>query len=364
MSYLTDATILNSRVRGSKDWRCLRSFQHPKRSPWNRNLSTDVFYAGPKNDRGEPTANHVIMVMSGTHGVEGPAGSRFQEHLVKSGYQDNLPPNTGLMLVHALNPWGYAHLRRVDHKNVDVNRGAGPDFRTICNYRQYQPLFEPKVWDAGAKQSLLEALKLPGAFQNLKDAASGGQFDFSEGLFYGGKELCWSAQTIYELCKMLAHVQFLAVLDVHTGLGKNEEAAQISSAGPEDQALINRLRTALGPVEFPNIPDVGSVSSPIRGDILSAIVRWLPNTKVAPVAVEIGGPIAAQELLLRLVAENCITHNPTSIHGLSLSQARSQLAEAFNPNTDSWNRAALDACLRTYEGLLRYLQAESALTTR
>jgi len=75
-------------------------------------LSVDVAYVGPR----EPGI--LLVVSSGLHGVEGFAGSAIQHQLLTAQLDDlALPRAAGLLLVHALNPFGFATLRR----DVDPN---------------------------------------------------------------------------------------------------------------------------------------------------------------------------------------------------------------------------------------------------
>ena len=51
------------------------------------------------------------MITSGIHGVEGHAGSALQQ-LWLAVFAGDPPADTGVLLVHALNPYGFAHGRR------------------------------------------------------------------------------------------------------------------------------------------------------------------------------------------------------------------------------------------------------------
>src|SRR5690606_15269651 len=96
----------------------LTSHPHPRPGPDGEPLATDVArFGAPVGE-----ADHVVLVLSGTHGVEGHAGSGLQRNLIASGRLDGLPPGVAVVLVHAVNPYGMAWTRRVDHENVDVNR--------------------------------------------------------------------------------------------------------------------------------------------------------------------------------------------------------------------------------------------------
>ena len=99
--------------------RGLRTVSHPidARSERGEELSIDVAYLGPESPRS------VIAVSSGLHGAEGFAGSAIQHQLLDTQLDGlELAPDCGLLLVHALNPYGFAVVRRVNESNVDLNR--------------------------------------------------------------------------------------------------------------------------------------------------------------------------------------------------------------------------------------------------
>jgi hypothetical protein len=80
-------------------------------------LSVDTAYLGPDQPQ------RLLAISSGIHGVEGFAGSAIQHQLLAEQWDGlDLPGDTGLLLVHAVNPYGFAELRRVNENNVDLNR--------------------------------------------------------------------------------------------------------------------------------------------------------------------------------------------------------------------------------------------------
>jgi hypothetical protein len=100
-------------------------------------VKTDVL--GPQGEElasqilwlGDQQAANVLIVLSGTHGIEGPCGSAIQFDLMESMIkrEAKLPDSCAILLVHALNPWGYAWCRRCDNNGVDLNRNF-VDFET------------------------------------------------------------------------------------------------------------------------------------------------------------------------------------------------------------------------------------------
>ena len=76
----------------------LEAVVNPNRGPDGGELATDVAWIGPRD------AERVLVMLSGTHGVEGFCGSGAQVDWLTRGEWANLPAGTAAMLVHAVNP--------------------------------------------------------------------------------------------------------------------------------------------------------------------------------------------------------------------------------------------------------------------
>ena len=84
--------------------------------PGGIELSTEFMRLGPSR------AERALILVSGTHGAEGFAGSAIQCAWLAAARGGVLPDNLAVLLVHGLNSFGFAHLRRVNEINVDLNR--------------------------------------------------------------------------------------------------------------------------------------------------------------------------------------------------------------------------------------------------
>ena len=92
-----------------------QSYAHPLTGPQGEDLAVDVAELGPMD------ANTVVLVVSATHGVEGYCGSALQTHWLVN-HSDERPDALRVVNIHALNPFGFAWVRRVNEDNVDLNR--------------------------------------------------------------------------------------------------------------------------------------------------------------------------------------------------------------------------------------------------
>ncbi|WP_426991581.1 DUF2817 domain-containing protein [Methylomonas sp. CM2] len=192
-------------------------FPCPGQGPDGAALFTDSIWIGPAD------AEQVVVILAGTHGIEGYAGSAVQtDWLHRLSAQPLLLPNgVALVLVHALTPWGYAWSRRCDADGVDLNRNA-IDFSLPPpdnpHYRELRPiLFEA---DAGRRQQAFAEFAARHGRTALEIAISGGQYLDPLGPFYGGRapahgrKVCEALISRYQLNR-----HRLAVVDIHTGLG-------------------------------------------------------------------------------------------------------------------------------------------------
>ena len=94
----------------------MESIRHPLAGPRGEELFTDVVRIGPER------ADSVLVLSSGIPGVEGFAGSGIQTGLMREQIEHYLPQGMAILMIHAVNPYGMAHLRRFNEDNIDLNR--------------------------------------------------------------------------------------------------------------------------------------------------------------------------------------------------------------------------------------------------
>ena len=172
---------------------------------------------------------------------------------------------------------------------------------------------------------------------------SGGQYDYPDGLFFGGRALSWSAQTWREIVE--AHcrgAERVAHLDFHTGLG-DYGACEIISVEGADGAGAERAALWYG----------DDVRSPERNDSLSAVVTGTmengfngiaQETEVTTVALEYGTK-PVYEVLEALRADNWLhLHgDPASEEGRAIKR---QIRDAFYGDEPEWKRMIWNKAVR------------------
>ena len=103
----------------------------------------DVVREGPAD------AKNLLVISSACHGVEGYCGSGVQIHALRDAAWRQTAREAGVavLYIHALNPYGFSHIRRVTHENVDINRNFHDYSQPLpvnTAYREVQPLLLPE----------------------------------------------------------------------------------------------------------------------------------------------------------------------------------------------------------------------------
>ncbi|MBM3573610.1 MAG: DUF2817 domain-containing protein, partial [Alphaproteobacteria bacterium] len=162
------------------------SFENPAKGPAGERLFTDVARVG------SPTAKRVVLINSATHGVEGFCGSGCLVGWLRAGAWKGLPRGVAMVLVHAINPHGFAWLRRVTEDNVDLNRNFqdfGAPLPENAAYGELHPVILSEMWDDAAdrrRREVFDAFRARHGAMELQRAISGGQYRHADGVFYGG----------------------------------------------------------------------------------------------------------------------------------------------------------------------------------
>ncbi|MBI2958682.1 MAG: DUF2817 domain-containing protein, partial [Betaproteobacteria bacterium] len=233
--------------------------------PNGEDLAIDVAIARGAN------SERALLVSSGMHGVEGFFGSAVQLAVLRqwAGKKRASLPVRCLFL-HALNPFGFAWLRRVNEENVDLNRNLLPEgepFRgSPHRYRELDRLLNPKRtpsrWEPVTLKFLL-ALARHG-MPALKEAVASGQYDFPRGLFFGGARPSRSSEILAaNFERWLAGSRLVAHLDLHTGLGA-WAGCKLLIDHPLSEAQRRRLERWFGPDSF-ECSDSHRLAYPTRG---------------------------------------------------------------------------------------------------
>lgn len=194
-----------------------RSYRCDGAGPDGEELVTDTAWIGSED------ASRVMVLIGGTHGIEGFAGSAVQIDQLALIAEGRLviPENTALLMVHALTPWGYAWLRRCDADGIDLNRNAIDFSRPLPENTGYDLLKDAFYLEDSAQRKIaLAEFERQHGRVALEKAVSAGQYSDPSGPFYGGKAPAHGWLVTDELMhQYVLQERDLAVIDLHTGLG-------------------------------------------------------------------------------------------------------------------------------------------------
>ena len=331
----------------------LERIDNPNKGPDGGDLSTDVAWFGPRD------AERVLVLVSGTHGVEGFCGSGAQVDWLRRGEAASLPAGVAALLVHAVNPYGFAWLRRVTEENVDLNRNW-IDFAS--NRRPENPGYEalaeaavPREWTPESQAASAAVLRDFGGQHGpmaLQQALSGGQYTHPEGVFYGGAGATWARRTqeaIY--AGYLGQAGRIGLIDYHTGLGAWGYAEIIMSDPPASDGFKRGQAWFGRNVTSPS--DGTSTSADIAGDNLAAAPALLAHAEVTGVALEYGTRSLAQVFLaLRADAWLHAYGDPASPEGKAI---KAQIREAFYGDADDWKGMVVGQSLAACRNAIKAL---------
>jgi hypothetical protein len=319
------------------------------RGPDKCELATDVAWLGSED------ATKVLVTISGTHGVEGFYGSAVQVEWLRRAKSTPLPQDMAVLHIHAINPYGFAWLRRTNEDNIDVNRNWISFDAALPANPLYEELSDdlcPKEWSAGARSETEARIGAwiqshsPAVFQQ---AVSGGQWRHPKGLFYGGVAPCWSRRTLTEIIRSkLGGTSRVCILDFHTGLGPYGYAEPIIGPPPKDPAFA-RTRAWIG-AAAKSVHGDGSISAEIKGDAMSVMPSLLPIALVDVVALECGiRPI--NEVALALRADAWL-HAHGELHSLEAKPIKAMIRAAFHSDDPMWQGMALGQGLAACQAAL------------
>lgn len=328
----------------------IHSHRHPLPGPDGAPLFLDVARLGP------PDATRVLFIASGTHGVEGLCGSGIQTFLLDDGLAARLPAGVALVLLHALNPYGFAWLRRVNEDNVDLNRNFldhGAPHPENPDYDRLDAVLNPAVLEEGDVAGLLAAVE---AFQREHGveaayrALSGGQYQHPRGVQYGGQAPVWSNRVLRQLWAAHAgRAEVAALVDLHSGLGPRGVGLVLQTAA--DGSTAARLAQEWWPDVVRAEPAAGSDAAMVSGLIGPAFVAALAPAAAVGVVLEFGTEPMTQ-VMLAVQADNWLQHHGTrdSARGRAIEQS---MRAAFFLDDPEWQeavrqraRGAIDDALR------------------
>ncbi|MFV8753643.1 DUF2817 domain-containing protein [Nannocystaceae bacterium ST9] len=332
------ARLLGALERVRPSWH--EALQHPLRGRSGERLFVDLAWFGPSD------ARSVLVLLSGTHGIEGRCGSGIGVATIESPLIAELPSSFALLVVHAINPWGFAWSRRCNEDGVDLNRNFvdfGRPLPESPGFDRLAALLVPSEFEGPTREA--DDARLLGLVGELgPGAVARGQYRFAHAPFYGGEATTWSNRRMRAIARRLADRERVVLIDHHSGLGERGRGQLIAAAREHDDPRARRESieaerlwgAAVVPVDAP-----GTIAYPTHGDLLIGVREELGERVGSLVAIAHEfGTLPAPRVLKAL----CDDHWLWARADLADPRApgiHAAMREAFGPDDPEWEASVL-----------------------
>lgn len=319
----------------------IQSYPHP-----NPSLFVDVAYIGGKN------VKKIFMTISGVHGAEGFLGSAAQIYILKAELERR--EDVGLLFVHALNPYGFAHIQRETEDNIDLNRNflkhEDKKYPKNEGYSLIADFLVPKDWECESNKKGDEFLAEFARRDIIafNRAVYGGQYTHPKGLFFGGNHYSWSNLTFQQILKDFKLQDAKVVLiDFHTGLGEIGKIEIFSSTTGAPHSMVNNLYGDLIPtIPFPYL---------MQGDLVDSSRKKIGEKQFVGCVIEYGTVKQGTSALNFLRRDSSYRLGNKEEH--VQEEIKTELKEALCPSDIHFRKSACEAALKIAKRGLQFLSS-------
>jgi hypothetical protein len=308
---------------------------------------------------GAVDAESAVVLSSGCHGVEGFFGSAVQLAFLKQIEVSSVSLSSRVVLIHAINPFGFATLRRFNEDNVDLNRNflsSADEYSGFPEgYDKLDGLLNPPSPPSRLEPFRLKAMWniLRWGLPAIKASIAGGQYEFPKGLFFGGKGPCLSTTIVQEhFREWIGAADRIVHIDFHTGLGESATYKLLLQEDSES-TVTTWFRQAFDSDAIQAFSMGEGVAYPAKGVLGAWIAHQFPDGAYRYAAAEFGtyGNI---RVLGAIRAEN-----RAFCHGQPDSQqqkrAKAELLECFVPADSLWREKVVSSGLDIIKRCLQHV---------
>jgi hypothetical protein len=313
---------------------------------------------------------NLFVISTAEHGIEGYVGAAMLKLFMDEFAPRLNPENTGLLLIHAINPWGMQNRYRVNPGNVDLNRNfvhggnyspeINRDYDLIRSFLNPQrPVRTLNQEVPGFLLKVIRNMIHPGRAR-VQAASLLGQHRHEKGIYFGGVQAQEETSVLMGLYrKALSEYQNFIQIDMHTGYGPRYQMTVLVSP-------LDEVSSAEASQRF-NYPLVQKIDAnefyAISGDMAEYVYRLrdaeFPDRKVFAGGFEFGTYGDSLPALIRSL-QTTILENQLRHYGAESRQAEEQVQaeyqELFFPGESRWRDKALADGRQAFEGLLRAWQ--------
>jgi hypothetical protein len=329
--------------------------------PFEEDLSIDWICANALKSK-----EKLFVLTTGQHGIEGYVGSAMHQIFLEEVLPGFDPQTSGILLVHAINPWGMKHRKRGNPQNVDLNRNfINGSFTSLsdCNpdYPRLSPFLNPKR--ALGNIRLKKLLFFDQAVESLlrfgvrrsREATLMGQYILPEGVYFGGRELQEETQTLMDLYRAsFQGYKQIVHLDIHSGYGPRFQMTLVNSPLEKMNAAETIRQYGVGRVAAANPDEFYSMHGDMIDWEYELVRQEFPKARFFGAACEFGtfgDSLLAGARSWRIT----IFKNQANLYGASpAAQAwvDREYGELYNPGEAAWFEKAQADARQAFNGVL------------
>ncbi|WP_155111985.1 M14 family metallopeptidase [Metabacillus mangrovi] len=332
------------------------------------NLSIDLLKA-----EANASKDTLIVLSSGTHGIEGYTGSAMQDLFMKDFAGKLNPDTTGVYLIHSINPWGMKNNRRYNENNVDLNRNFISDWSTFDlnvnkTYKQLENFFEPEKkigsivkHDAEFTASLAKTALTVGTDQ-VESALLTGQYTNPKGVYYGGSRDEKSTVLMKREFNSILETDYKQIIhiDLHTGYGPRYQMSIFSSSAETLTQEEAEAAYSYPLVFTPDSEEYYASTGDLTEYFTALAKEKAPEKTFYSTTFEFGtlgdGTVDSIQSLKRTIEENQLYHYGAS-SSLSRLIIEGRYKELFYPHENKWRSKATADFSQALTGVLTYKKA-------
>lgn len=305
----------------------------------------------------------LLILSSGIHGIEGFVGSAIQTMFMDKFLNDSLLETTGVLFLHSMNPYGFKYLRRVTENNVDLNRNSSTKdslYDTVNeSYPKVNSFINPTkkvdVSKCADRCFFLRSMNLirKESIPVLRQAILQGQYQFPEGLYFGGKDfepqIKFLKPFLDSICKPY---KLVMEIDLHTGYGERGVLHLFPNPVPENiKKLVETIYSGYH-IDWGDNEDFYIVS----GDFINYMGEINQNKKYIPMTFEYGTlnsqtTIGSIKSLHRMVMENEGFHYGYKSSRDSL-KVNKKFIEMYFPSSEKWREQVMRETVEMFQTIL------------
>ncbi len=309
---------------------------------------------------------NLIIVSTAQHGIEGYVGSAMLKVFIDEFASRINVENTGLLLIHAINPWGMKYERKVNENGVDLNRNfilngvfdksINPGFSKLKTFLAptypVRPFAVENLFFIGRT---IKALLTEGA-SSISTAALLGQYIDPKAMYYGGERHEEETEVVISLFReALKNYQNLIHLDQHSGYGPRYQMS-ITLVPPEPGTSAELSEKFNYPLL---LKGDNQEFYETHGDMCAYLYELrnaeFPDKHVFATAFEYG--TYGESLLQRIHSlRTMILESQLYWHGAvnkpTEEKVRHEFKELYFPVETKWREKALADCRQAFAGIL------------